>query len=66
MLETIVFVGAALCVQLSEETIVCQNTVEQSESVIFHKAVTDWKKITSKTIYNSEEEVKIDQQNTCP
>ncbi len=66
MLETIVFVGAALCVQLDAETTVCQNANQQNERVIFHKAVTDWQKITSKTIYNSEEEVKIDQKNTCP
>ena len=66
MLETIVFVGATLCIQI-QENLICQNTENidketQIESV-FTKTVTDWQKIPPETNYNIEEEVKIEQRN---
>lgn len=66
MLETIVFVGATLCIQIQENSI-CQNNDRQIQSEsVFTKTVTDWQKIPSETIYNIEEEVKIEQRNIRP
>ena len=66
MLETIIFVGAALCIQVDEKP-VCQNiTVAQEGKVVFSKTVTDWRKITPETNYNIEEEVKFEQKNIRP
>ena len=66
MLETIIFVGAALCIEINEQP-VCQNIVlPQSGEVVFAKTVTDWRKITPETNYNIEEEVKFEQKNIRP
>ena len=66
MLETIIFVGAALCIEINEQP-VCQNIVlPQSGVVVFAKTVTDWRKITPETNYNIEEEVKFEQKNIRP
>ena len=66
MLETIIFVGAALCVQVDDKP-VCQNTTPDHQGkVVFTKTVTDWRKITPETNYNIEEEVKIEQKNIRP
>ena len=66
MLETIIFVGAALCVQIDEQP-VCQNiTTVQEGKVVFAKTVTDWRKITPETNYNIEEEVKFEQKDIRP
>ena len=66
MIETIVFVGAVLCMQVGQD-MVCQN-IEAGEKTgaVFTKTVTDWQKITSETIYNIEKEVKIEQRNIRP
>ena len=66
MIETIVFVGAVLCMQVGQD-MVCQN-IEAGEKngAVFTKTVTDWQKITSETIYNIEKEVKIEQRNIRP
>ena len=67
MLNTIVFVGVALCVQMSDkEPPICQNSKPQQEKVVFYKAVTDWRKITSETNYNIDKEVKFEQQDIRP
>ena len=66
MLETIVFVGAMLCIE-TETAIFCQNDIKPpSNKRVFSKTVTDWQKIPSEPIYNIEEEVKIEQRNIRP
>lgn len=65
MIETIIFVGALLCVE-AEDKVVCQNREAQNVSTTFQRTVTDWQKITSETIYNDKQEVKIERKNTCP
>ena len=64
MLEAIVFVGAALCVQVGNETI-CQNAEAGNTVTTFHRTVTDWQKIPSQTNYNDKQEVKIETNNLC-
>ncbi len=66
MVEVIVFMGAMLCIDVNEQ-LVCQNaTVAKNNKTTFARTVTDWQKIPSETIYNIEEEVKIEQKNTSP
>jgi len=64
MVKVIVFVGAALCVESQSEK-VCQNIDTGESPSTFHRTVTDWQKITSETIYNDKQEVKIERKNTC-
>jgi len=64
MVKVIVFVGAALCIESQNEKI-CQNVEVENEQTTFHRTVTDWQKITSQTIYNDKQEVKIERKNTC-
>ena len=66
MLKTIVFVGAALCIQIEDEQPICQNVETTNEEVVFYKAVTDWRKITSETNYNIDKEVNFEQENIRP
>ena len=63
MLKTIVFVGAALCIQIDDQQPICQNIETTNEKVVFYKAVTDWIKITPETNYNIDKEVNFEQQN---
>jgi len=65
MLETIIFVGALLCVE-AEEKMICQNKDTHNTTRTFQRTVTDWRKITSQTNYNGNQEVKIERKNTCP
>jgi len=67
VLETIIFVGATLCIQVAEQP-VCQNitTPQEEGKVVFSKTLTDWRKITPETNYNIEEEVKIEQKDIRP
>ena len=65
MVETIIFVGALLCVE-AEQKMVCQNKDTQNTTITFQRTVTDWQKITSQTNYNGNQEVKIERKNTCP
>ena len=66
MVEAIVLVGTLLCIDVGEKT-VCQNkNIPPSNGKYFSKTVTEWKKIPSETNYNSNEEVKLDQENICP
>ena len=66
MLDTIVFVGAALCIQIGE-TPICQNISTHKEGkIVFSKTLTDWRKIPSETNYNIEKEVTIEQKNIHP
>lgn len=65
MVGTIIFVGAMLCIQ-AEEKVVCQNKDTHITKATFQRTVTDWQKITSETIYNDNQEVKIERKNTCP
>lgn len=65
MVETIIFVGALLCVE-AEDKVVCQNEETENTPATFQRTVTDWQKITSETIYNDKQEVKIERKNTCP
>ncbi len=64
MIETVIFVGAMLCLDTPKETI-CQNKQPLArQEVVFHKTMTHWQKITSETIYNDSKEVKLEQKNT--
>jgi hypothetical protein len=70
MINTIIFIGAALCVE-AEGKMICQNQETTKNNNTFQRTVTDWQKITSETIYNDNKEVKIETQNTslrykCP
>ena len=65
MIETIIFVGALLCVE-TQDKIICQNEETENTPTTFQRTVTDWQKITSETIYNDNKEVKIETKNTCP
>ena len=63
-METIIFVGAMLCIEM-DKNLICQNTLSaKNNKTVFSKTVTDWKKIPSETIYNNSEEVKFEQKNT--
>ena len=64
MIETIIFVGALLCVE-TQDKVICQNEETENTSTTFQRTVTDWQKITSETIYNDNKEVKIETKNTC-
>ena len=65
MINTIIFIGAALCVE-SEGKMVCQNQTVPNNNTTFQRTVTDWQKITSESIYNDNKEVKIETQNISP
>jgi hypothetical protein len=66
VIETIVFVGAVLCMQVGQD-MVCQNINPKDQiGTVFAKTVTDWQKIPSETTYNIEKEVKIEQRNIRP
>tara|TARA_R110001583_G_scaffold156370_4_gene308081 strand:- start:4421 stop:4642 length:222 start_codon:yes stop_codon:yes gene_type:complete len=65
MINTIIFIGAALCIE-TEGKMICQNQTMPKNNTTFQRTVTDWQKITSETIYNDNKEVKIETQNISP
>lgn len=66
MIDTIIFIGAALCISVGEGQ-VCQNLPQvKKNKAVFTKTVTDWRKITPETNYNIDKEVKIEQNNIRP